>query len=144
MSCGHEEIHQIYGKTSERDGKAEWLSKSLCRECWAVEQARKREAESRSAAAANESDGLPALVGSPKQIAWAESIRAKKIAEGREKINYMHGVSVPADREAEKQEYISKSENFFARMRAEASAKSWIDNRLRSFGDELDVFMGEE
>lgn len=80
-SCGHSEDHQIYGKVSERDGKAEWLAGRLCGDCY---RAAKRADE--TAKAAEASVGLPALTGSDKQVAWATKIRARIIAKTREKV----------------------------------------------------------
>lgn len=37
-SCGHEQVHQLYGKHSDRDRKAEWLSRQLCTDCWRQEK----------------------------------------------------------------------------------------------------------
>ena len=57
----------------EADRRAEWLSHQQCPEC-------RRKAENEAAAAANAAAGLPALAGTPKQVAWAESIRARILA----------------------------------------------------------------
>lgn len=84
-SCGHTGREQIYGTNShgERDRKAEWLGSRPCEAC------RKRAREERfashaqdaaKAAEANRAAGCPALIGSAKQVAWAEEIRAEAIA----------------------------------------------------------------
>lgn len=70
-SCGHEREYQLYGKHTERDRKLEWLE---AQECPACRKAREIER-------ATEGVELPALEGSPKQIAWAESIRAKFVQD---------------------------------------------------------------
>lgn len=41
-SCGHEQRVQLYGKTSDRESKIEWMSRQDCPACWG---AKKREAE---------------------------------------------------------------------------------------------------
>lgn len=74
-TCGHTSQAQIYGTNShgERDRKQEWLGRGLCADCLSAERA---EQSARAAAAAAEA-GLSPLVGSPKQIAWAETLRAQ-------------------------------------------------------------------
>lgn len=72
--CGHEGQVQLYGKTKDRERKLEWMSNNvLCDDCQKTEFARQNAA----AANHNAAIGLPELSGSPKQIAWAESLRAK-------------------------------------------------------------------
>jgi hypothetical protein len=70
-SCGHEATHDLLDPINGRESRAAWLEKQPCMDC-------KRAAENAAAKEANA--GLPALEGNEKQIAWAESIRAKKIA----------------------------------------------------------------
>jgi len=80
-SCGHVRTHTIVGPTKDRPRRVAYLEDQLCSECWAE---RKREALARdnaAAAAANEDRGLPALTGTPRQIEWAESIRAEAAAK---------------------------------------------------------------
>lgn len=68
-TCGHTvEIEQFGPEQARREARAQ-MRQHPCLAC--------RNAE---AAAANAEAGLPALTGSPKQIAWAESIRAKAVA----------------------------------------------------------------
>jgi hypothetical protein len=75
-ACGHTETVQIVGPYAGRDRQAEYESGNLCYECYKARQAEKHAAESNAAAEAAQSSGLPALSGSEKQIAWAETIRA--------------------------------------------------------------------
>lgn len=79
--CGKEAREQVYGKVKNRDWKFEQM-KVLCEECREKEEQKKkeeREKANKEAAHRNECQGLPQLEGSEKQIAWAESIRRKKI-----------------------------------------------------------------
>lgn len=96
-ACGHTEEQQMYGKCSERDRHAEALGRYNCPDC--------RKAAADKAAA---EQGLPALTGSPKQVAWAAEIRERALR------------LLPAER-ADK-------------IRAEASARWWIDNRQQIGG----------
>lgn len=74
-SCGHEDRHQLYGPGRTRTWRAERLADEPCEAC----KTAAREAENAAAAAANREAGLPALTGTEKQIAWAETIRAHKL-----------------------------------------------------------------
>ncbi len=68
--CGHTEEVNLFGKHADRERKIKYLESIDCRACWDAEQAAKaREA------------GLPELTGSPKQIAWANGIRNRILAE---------------------------------------------------------------
>jgi hypothetical protein len=81
-ACGHVCRIQLYGKIKSRDSYVEWASTGRdCPDCVKKEkeEARKRELESAKKEA--EKEGLPALEGSPKQTAWAESIRIKMLEE---------------------------------------------------------------
>lgn len=77
--CGHEDRIQIYGKLSNR----EWIKKAeerkLCPDCWKAEKEREIEKENEEAARVAKEIGLPELLGTPKQIAWATTLRQKMI-----------------------------------------------------------------
>lgn len=72
-ACGHLVDHQLYGSGKDRDRRACWLMEQPCLDC-------KREAARATAEARAEADHLPALVGSERQVAWALTIRAAKLA----------------------------------------------------------------
>ncbi|MBW2149990.1 MAG: hypothetical protein JRI22_23650 [Deltaproteobacteria bacterium] len=104
MACGHEEEHHISGYYDSRRYRTE----RMCRDCWRRELAR-----------ANRERILPSLTGTPKQIAWAESIRAKMIPEMEKLIcllfrgtwNMMSGSAI------------------LQQVREQTSAGWWIENR---------------
>jgi hypothetical protein len=85
--CGHSGREQMYGKTSLRQGRADWIGKNHdCPKCYtAVLEAERVNKIEESKTAGEQaknmlvSDGvrLAPLTGSEKQIAWAEQIRAK-------------------------------------------------------------------
>jgi len=89
MACGHEEMHRLSGRDADR--RAEWLAANhVCAECYAAQQEQEREAErarrdmeNAQAAADALKAGLPRLEGTERQVAWAESIRSKRLAAGR-------------------------------------------------------------
>lgn len=95
-TCGHDERIELFGKTSERERRIEWLQERPCTECWKKERAAEAEARRNKEAAMiveklgnDAADAVNALSnatctleGSAKQVAWAEDIRAKCIRPG--------------------------------------------------------------
>lgn len=82
-TCGHTATIQLYGKTSEREAQIERMERTqLCPDCY-------RAAANAQAAEAADQRGLASLEGSPKQVAWATTIREKWI-EWAEK-SFVHG-----------------------------------------------------
>lgn len=114
-TCGHEHEYQLIGKHTERERKIEWLEKQDCPTC-------RRKAEEEAAKAATEGMELAQLIGSPKQIAWAESIRGNAIDHMR---TYKPDFSWSPDNERRA---------LAARIR---TARWWIDNRDESMTLEL-------
>lgn len=81
FACGHTDTVFIEGyKRSDIEWKAEHMAEGLCPECLAEE----RRKQSERFAKENEAAGFCKLNGSPKQIAWAESIRHKWLDQLRE------------------------------------------------------------
>jgi len=80
--CGKNEARaQVQGKASTREYRFAQMH-VICKEC--EEKAREKMLEHRrkeniQAKQENEKNGLPELIGSAKQIAWAEKIRNIKI-----------------------------------------------------------------
>jgi hypothetical protein len=80
-ACGHTETVVLFGKTKDREWRLENVEPSkLCHECWQKELAEQREKENQEAAEAAREMNLPQLTGSEKQVAWAETIRQKILA----------------------------------------------------------------
>lgn len=79
-SCGHEGTVSLYGKHVSRERKLEWYADSaLCPDCWEQKKQSEREFESARSTLLNLENGLVPLAGSEKQVAWAETIRARKV-----------------------------------------------------------------
>lgn len=106
-SCGHTETVQIYGKAADREREIARREKGICKECWKAAQA---EAAKETA----QSYGLCDLTGSPKQIAWAERIRAEVFDK--------YGAQMQADKS-------EKTQAFMSFLMAQSSAKYWIDRQ---------------
>jgi hypothetical protein len=78
-SCGHTDVIQLYGKTSERESYLEWARENkLCPDCYQAARQQVREVAVAQAAQENAEFGLPSLKGTDKQITWAETIRKEK------------------------------------------------------------------
>ena len=92
--------------------------------CPACEDKQQEEKADRLAEEAKAS-GLPALTGSPKQIAWAEQIRASKAKEIGE---YLEQAKVACDAETR-----TRIENVLGYiLQNKGKASWWIDNRKDS------------
>lgn len=76
FSCGHVATICLYGKEADRQRKIAWYEENgLCPDCYRKQQEEEKKAAAEKAAAEASSLGLPELIGSPKQIAWADKIR---------------------------------------------------------------------
>lgn len=76
-SCGHEERFQITGNSRYREWQISKLEGEPCSDC--VEA--RRQEENAAATKENAEAGLPALLGSERQVGWAETIRKKILDE---------------------------------------------------------------
>lgn len=132
-ACGHEHTHQLYGKTAGRERKEQWLASGVCPACYKAEQEAKRQAANEAAQAANASAGLPALEGTPKQIAWAETIRAgyaEQIDQIKARLEAAGGLDKlrtqsPAEKVAAFERQLASMDALLAKV----SAAWWIDHR---------------
>ena len=116
FSCGHEERIELFGKGTERERKIAWFEKyGLCSTCYKEQQQAKAEAR----AAAWE---LPALTGTPKQIAWAERIRSDFFAKF-EDMEKKSGQST-----AEAAEKDARFGQFLSWVKDQTEARFWIDH----------------
>lgn len=104
--CGHQEDIVVYGKRADREKKIAWLEAQLCAECRA-----------REGAAQGAAKGWAALEGSPKQIAWAEDLRA-------ETMDAIAALKTRTDDEAARKDRVIKY------ISGITSAAWWIDNHF--------------
>lgn len=104
-ACGHEERIQLFGKTAERKRRISRLEAMKCPECRAAE----------------DSQGLPKLTGSVKQVAWAASIRREFIDRVKAGPSPAEGLSTEQTKEARR-----LIDSCIAEL---TSATWWIDNR---------------
>lgn len=111
MSCGHVEEVNMIGKIADRERREEYLGKhGLCKACANAQQAKNNQ----QAADDNKEKGLVVLVGSEKQIAWAESLRRETMTKLQQGLagnwDAMESMAIDIVNEQD-------------------SAKWWIDNR---------------
>jgi hypothetical protein len=116
MACGHTVEIQLYGKEYDRDKKIAWLEKhGLCTECQKAAKAAEHAEATAKAAEKAMAENLPELTGTEKQINWALTIRAEKLAE-------IDNLKSKGLKEVEAQAI----KNVLA---SNTEAKFWIDNR---------------
>lgn len=138
--CGHNGEVQIVGPTKDRAYKLARMSERDCPACAAAKRTAARATENATAAQANA--GLPALEGSEKQVAWAETIRAKALAEAgnqvpAQRMSFPHALIALGGRHGvSESDLAARSLAVHDAMQAArrhletcSSAKWWIDNR---------------
>jgi hypothetical protein len=136
-TCGHDYEYKLNGNARTRESRVEWLAAQPCPAC-------RREARKESAIEALCPDGLPEIGGgSEKQIAWAEKIREKQLAEiysgfSLESLHFRGVVDVEALNEdydkydAADDMTLEALREYVQRLFAQRpDTKSWIDNRLK-------------
>ena len=86
LSCGHTETFAMNCRSSELDNKVKWYEEvyakdHVCKDCYRKQIEAEREQERIEAQARAEANSLPELEGSPKQVAWAVTIRDRLLQE---------------------------------------------------------------
>lgn len=142
-TCGHDERIELFGKTSERERRIEWLQERPCTECWKKERAAEAEARKNKEAAMivekldnDAADAINAisnatrtLEGSTKQVAWAEDIRAKCITEIIDRLHNLVA-RIPGKATAQQSaEFAVRCKAIASVIANETSAAWWIENR---------------
>lgn len=125
-ACGHKWEIQLFGPIEGRLVKLDYEAEKLCPDCYKAKIETKHAAESAKAAEEAKQAGLPALQGSEKQIAWAESIRAKQMPALLKLAADLDNAPESANQDAVRigKEIVSRAINC-------TSAKDWIDARDR-------------
>jgi hypothetical protein len=130
-ACGHQEKVAIYGPYKARESRLEYEATKLCADCYRKQKAAEQAAAKDEVADVIRRLGLPELEGTPKQIAWAEAIRQKRVAELIARVREC-GRTVD-----ELLEQWGKGERgqYVYRAFGESSAAAWIDTRDLSYKD---------
>ena len=79
-ACGYEQVHYFTGYASQQDRKAGWLRTTLCRTCFVAARKAEQVRAALHDGAVIAHLNLPLLVGSERQVAWATTIRAARLA----------------------------------------------------------------
>lgn len=121
-SCGHDSTVELFGPGKERERKLEWYQNvALCPECYKAQK---------QAEVARANEGLVALTGSDKQVAWAMEIRGKYLADLIERLEQTakaRFATVDADRLQVALE--AAKANARTLVNKVTEAKWWIDNQ---------------
>ena len=119
--CGHTVTVQLVGPHKERARRIEWMRTNHCFSC-------DNEIAAQAARETASKAGLPALTGSPKQIAWAETLRAKKITEFEAAADVL-GKKYIARSKAARAELADALALLHHEVFGEAASRYWIDAR---------------
>ncbi len=149
QKCGHEVRADVFaGSRPGFPGRDHWENR-LCDECYAAKCAKDRAdldavraAESAQAAESARGMGLPPMRGTPKQVAWAETIRRGIIDRFDDRIRFIDEI---AGQRARKGKPPSEDSGIlradFADLRRllvrVSLASWWIDNKDRFSDNEL-------
>lgn len=117
-SCGHVERVDLIGPHRSREWRIERMQTERCQDCRHEELQR----QNAQAAEENRAAELPALIGTEKQIAWAETLRAR-ILNGVQAI--IQGAEMSSERLRQNPDLPAA----FERLCAETRAFWWIDSR---------------
>lgn len=79
FSCGHEGRVNIVGPVKHRQWKADIQFEKMCPDCYEKHLAAERERMNKEAAEKAKEMELPELIGTEKQVAWANTIRQRFI-----------------------------------------------------------------
>lgn len=115
-ACGCTVTHNIVGTNvnGERESKAEWLSGRVCADCYRKQQ---------NAKAAESNQGLPSLIGSEKQVSWAETIRSNAVKQ----LNELKGMIDATHPES------AIPLGIINNIMQQSQSQYWIDNREVSY-----------
>ena len=136
-ACGCSDRMQVYGPTRDRQAIADREGRKDCPTCYRKAQDARNAAATVAAAQEAVVAGMPTLIGSTKQISWAEMIRATTkqhietaIGQYDEALAANSLMSTP-----QAMPPITDVVGFGARILRQADAKYWIDRRSTDFRD---------
>ena len=107
--CGHEEDIVLYQSRKRSEYRIAQEEEKICWEC---------EKDQEYQTALSQNDGLPTLIGSEKQIKWAESIRRSKLDLWQEFV----------DKEVSEED-MEMVHEYTVKLEGKDSASWWINNR---------------
>lgn len=122
-TCGHVETLRLFGPGNERERQLSYEATRACLDCYRAQQVA-------ASASIVEPAGLPALVGTEKQVAWATTIRVSLLAKVDEFLAYFETQAAAHPEQADvivTQRGIA--ERALKNLRSQKYASWWIDNR---------------
>lgn len=134
--CGHTHEHGLIGKNADRERRLAWLETVDCPECYKAKQQAEREAANQKAAEDNAAAGLPALTGTEKQVAWAETIRAEKMVALNQLIADMEQYIAKPESSESQRKALRLGIKIVQKVQAVDNAVWWIDNRDAVFSQQ--------
>lgn len=120
-ACGHEGEIELYGESNARDARAKWtFANHVCPDCYKDQQL----------AYAREMGACELTIGTEKQIAWAEIIRADFIKALKYEMNKSRKLAktYPENIQTQTLQTIKKAETALSKLLQNPDSKFWIDN----------------
>lgn len=114
-TCGHEGRTNVVGPSKSREWKVERHFDDLCPDC---KEAKRMEENEKSIETAKEME-LPELIGSEKQVAWANTIRVKAVEQ--------LDIEIESEDNESKKKQLSDASQYI--MQNKTKASWWIDTR---------------
>lgn len=132
-SCGHEGRINLIGPTKDREWKKEREFSGLCPECYKKKLEAQRKAENEASEKISKEMELPELSGSPKQVAWANTLRVKFLESFSDLINQTRNSKEKSFQFSSDGKRtivsLSEAETMEDLFISKADARFWIDRR---------------
>lgn len=96
-SCGHDHTVRLYGPGRDRESKLNWYTGRPCPDCYQAANEKYRGELNVASASLAAGQGLPPLVGSEKQLGWAETVRQRMLKDVRDRLRPIAAKHFPSD-----------------------------------------------
>jgi hypothetical protein len=135
-TCGHDGRTNVIGPIKNRQWIADRYFEKMCEECWQQHSKEQREKINKETAEKALEMELPELQGTPKQVAWANTLRHTLIEDAEKRIE--------KHQERGKLERVEKIRNQLHYVLSQKNNASWyIDNRNLHVEDVLETVRQE-
>lgn len=124
--CGHSNRIQAYGEMRKRKFYLQSMRNRWCPECFLIITEASRQARTKLSIKIAQEHGLPDLIGSDKQIAWAATIRRTKLDAVQVEVRK---AELEAGANDARLESLYAAESAYAELAVKDMAKWWIDHR---------------
>jgi len=122
-ACWHSEVVKMRGSEERLNLKLRRERARTCRPCYI-------ESQRAQAEAAAEAEGLPALTGTPKQIAWALALRHEALSDAEAHLDHLRESGQLKGRVMKDTElFEAQKERVLEPLKAQSEAAWWIDRR---------------